>query len=178
MKNTLTILFVITSTICWGQDTTIRTFKIRKIFPTAAGRTFDSVNRQELIDSGGITIHGCTDCKVLGFQMIPKTRKIVRPFVTNVIALQDTVMDTLADSRYSKGNVKYQGYAQMVESDPRGGGDSRLFSKDDAFTAAMKKCIENNSSTEDTYYIEITDIKVKTQDGNILTLDKICLFLK
>jgi hypothetical protein len=177
MKNTLIILFVITTTVCWGQDTATRTFRIRKIFATAAGRTFDSVNRQELIDSGGITIHGCTDCKVLGFQMIPKTRKIT-PVATNVMALHDTVMDTLVDSRYSKGMVTYQRYLEKVLSDPGGGGDSRLFSKDDAFTAAMKKCIENNSSTEETYYIELTNIKVRTQDGNILTLDKICLFLK
>jgi hypothetical protein len=171
MKDAIRIILIIfsglSSQISFAQDTIAHTFKIERLYATAAGKTGDTiVNRQELIDSAGITIHGCENCKLLGFKLLVKTKKS---------DLADTVIKKDSSNTNNPGVLLLRFNQQSVPSDPKD--DIVLQSKTEMFTAQMKEYIENNNYEIDTYYIEIFDIKVSTKDGERV-LKKICLFLK
>ena len=141
------------------QDTAQSTFRITKYSATAAGLSSGTINRQELIDSGGIVIRGCPDCRVLSFKITGKTDR------SSAVDSAETV--NLAP----KTNID----SKII--DPRWKANEFL-SKNERFTLAMKKYIGNTSNYFVPYYIEISDILILTPAGEEKTLDKIYLFLR
>ncbi len=71
MKIVLILFFGFYSGISFCQDTTINTFKINKtIYATVAGKTSGTISRQMVLDSAKVVLHGCTNCKISGFEML------------------------------------------------------------------------------------------------------------
>jgi hypothetical protein len=164
MKGSLKIIsllfFGFSSQISFSQDTATNIFKIKKIYATAAGITGGRIDRTELIDSGGIMLHGCDSCYVLGFKITGKCTKspIIDSITTTILV--NTNVDSISrtvDPRWAK-NV--------------------FLSKNDRFTLPMKKYIWNTNNFYLPYYIEITDITVVKPGGEEVTLDKLCFYFK
>jgi hypothetical protein len=166
IKIILILILGLSPEISFCQDTATSTFKIIKLYATAGGLSNGTVDRNALSDSGGIVIHGCPDCRVLGFQL---TGKLVQPKLPQKIINMDTSMRLVQDSDYTTGTLVQYNQGPMNEV---------FKSKSDLFTPVMKRFIENGDKEHGTYYVEISNIKIKTPEGEIKTLDKICLNLQ
>ncbi len=157
MKHPILILLLFISAFCKSQDKAISTFRINKIYATAAGKTSDTINRYSLADTAEIKIHNCDSCRVLGFKMSGKIRYRESSMFDpgNGTNAKDSVIDI--QSKYH--NVY-------------------LYSDNTLFTYEMEQFIRNNKMGYRTFYIEIYDIKVSTPDKQELMLNKICFNLQ
>jgi hypothetical protein len=157
MKYRILILLLVISPFCKSQDTAVNTFRINKIYATAAGKTGGTINRYILSDTAEIKIHNCDSCKVLGFKMTGKIRyrenNLFDP--SNGANSKDSVIDI--QNRYY---------------------NSELYSDTTLFTYSMEQFIRNNKMGYRTFYIEIYDINIRTPDKRELMLNKLCFNLQ
>jgi hypothetical protein len=156
LKIILTVLLGLCSQISFCQDTAKSTFKITKIFATASGLKEGIINRKSLIDSEGIVIHGCPDCRVEGFEMWGKVQGYYPPQNPNMDTLARDPIDTLSILQYNKV----------------------LKSKSDLFTSAMKGYLLNPHGYWIVYFIELSNIQIMTPQGDKMVLNKIRLYLQ
>ncbi len=157
----LLLIFICLSEISFCQDTAINTFKIKKIYATAAGITGGRIERKELTDSCGIMIHGCDSCYVLGFKITGKCTK-------------NPILDSASLSvEINPNNI--DSISRTI--DPRWA-QNEFLSKNDRFTLPMKKYIWNTNNFYLPYYIEISDITIVKPGGQEVLLDKLCFFFK
>jgi hypothetical protein len=168
IKITILSLFGFFCQYSFCQDTAIDTFKIRKpIYATAAGKTSGTIDREALIDSGGIVIHGCDSCKVSGFQMSGRINQ------TNLAETNNRVSSGGDSLQQDTSIVSNPQTPEIIRDD-----NGIIQSKTQFFTLKMRQFMGIKNNAYRTYYIEIADIKVITPDGEEQTLKKICLFLK
>ncbi len=157
------IFLLVISNSTYSQDSI--TFKIRKqIYATATGQTSGRVDRDALVDSGGIVIHNCSDCRVLGFDLRGKI---------NQNSLSGNSLHDSTSTAQSDSLLLINSEMTSIQRDDNG----IMSSGSAAFSYDMIHFIRIKNKVYRTYYIEIFNIKVVTSNGEEKTLDKICLFL-